>query len=87
MLNSQCDIQEVTCGCRGVKAIWCPQTGNVNFEEVTQHLFKDFETFGGKTMFNTKVRWIKIIFLSTSKCNNFRLKISHYPATASTRSS
>ncbi|CAG9772788.1 unnamed protein product [Ceutorhynchus assimilis] len=55
LLESQCEIQEIAPGCRGSGALWCPQTANVDFKEITQHFLKDFQDAGGKTLLNTEI--------------------------------
>lgn len=40
-------IQEVEPYCRGLKALWSPQTGIVDFACITHHFAKDFTNAGG----------------------------------------
>ncbi|XP_050299562.1 L-2-hydroxyglutarate dehydrogenase, mitochondrial-like isoform X2 [Anthonomus grandis grandis] len=70
LLDSLCEIQKIAPGCRGVKALWCPKTANVDFKDVIQHLSKDFADSGGETLLNTK-----IIDIDFSADCNYRLKI------------
>lgn len=59
LLTSLQEIQAKASGCRGVAALWCPHTANVDFKEITKHLAKDFQDSGGVILLNWKVCALK----------------------------
>jgi len=48
-------ITEIEPYCRGVKALWSPHTGIVDFALVTEHYAQDFKENGGKVYLNFEV--------------------------------
>lgn len=59
LLTSLQEIRTKASGCRGVAALWCPHTANVDFKEITTHLAKDFLDSGGVILLNWKVSTLK----------------------------
>lgn len=53
------EIQSVEPYCRGLKALWSPHTGIVDYKLVTQHYGKDFIQAGGKVVQNFSVNGFK----------------------------
>lgn len=45
-------IPEIEPHCRGLKAIWSPHTGIVDYSQVAYHYGQDFQLAGGKIQFN-----------------------------------
>ena len=41
--------------CKGIKALWSPHTGIVDFVEICNHYARDFNTAGGEVFYNFKV--------------------------------
>lgn len=52
-------ISNIAPGCRGVKGLWSPHTGIVDYELVTQAYAEDFKKSGGKIYFNFAVEEFK----------------------------
>ncbi|XP_055920046.1 L-2-hydroxyglutarate dehydrogenase, mitochondrial [Eupeodes corollae] len=48
-------IPEIEPYCKGVKALWSPQTGIVDWALVTEHYANDFKQAGGRVFLNFKV--------------------------------
>lgn len=48
LLQSQKEIQCIEPHCRGLKALWSPQTGIVDYVQVTEQYAKDFKQNGGE---------------------------------------
>jgi len=59
-LLEQSSISKVEPKCKGIKAIWSPETGIVNYRQVNLSFGFDFEQNGGKIYFNFKVDDLKI---------------------------
>ncbi|KAF7287880.1 hypothetical protein GWI33_000228 [Rhynchophorus ferrugineus] len=76
LLESQREIRKYSPSCKGEKALWCPDTANVNFREVTEHLADDFIHSGGNLVFNYKVVDIK---QSEDSCFPICLCVSERP--------
>lgn len=53
-------IQEIEPYCRGIKAIWSPYTGIVDWGFVTKSYAKDFENAGGKVFLNCLLTSIEL---------------------------
>lgn len=54
LLNEQ-QIHEIEPYCNGIQALWSPNTGIVNWGEVTDSYVKDFQKRGGRTYLNFEV--------------------------------
>lgn len=50
------EIQKIEPNCKGLKALWSPHTGIVDFALVTEHYAKDFKELGGNIYLNYQVR-------------------------------
>lgn len=46
--------------CTGIKGIWVPQTGIVNFKLVAENYAQDFQSMGGNLLLNTEVTGIEV---------------------------
>lgn len=55
VLNNIEEIKQIEPYCGGIKAIWCPETGIVNWSRVTEQLAMDFKTLGGEIYVNYEV--------------------------------
>lgn len=56
LLHSEDEIQKIEPFCQGLKALWSPDTGIVDWGQVTQHYAMDFKTDGGDIFCNYKVK-------------------------------
>uniref|UniRef100_A0A1A9WMB8 L-2-hydroxyglutarate dehydrogenase, mitochondrial n=1 Tax=Glossina brevipalpis TaxID=37001 RepID=A0A1A9WMB8_9MUSC len=56
ILRNQDEIQKVEPFCRGIKALWSPETCIVNWVKVVDSLAKDFKANSGDIILNFKVR-------------------------------
>uniref|UniRef100_A0A1A9Z0Q4 L-2-hydroxyglutarate dehydrogenase, mitochondrial n=1 Tax=Glossina pallidipes TaxID=7398 RepID=A0A1A9Z0Q4_GLOPL len=56
LLHSEDEIQKIEPFCQGLKALWSPDTGIVDWAQVTQHYAMDFKTAGGDIFCNYKVK-------------------------------
>lgn len=73
-------IQEIEPHCKGLKALWSPQTGIVDFALVTNHYAKDFKELGGEIHLNfqvskeEKAQKVKYFLEKLSVPNNINIK-------------
>lgn len=49
------DIIKIEPEAKGLGALWCPNTGNVDFQTVTKSFGRDFRNTGGDILFNNEV--------------------------------
>lgn len=59
LLRNWKDVLEIQPNCKGVQALWSPNTGNVNFGIITKHFAKDFVAAGGEIFCQTKASKIR----------------------------
>ncbi|XP_023022959.2 L-2-hydroxyglutarate dehydrogenase, mitochondrial-like [Leptinotarsa decemlineata] len=52
-------IKDIEPQCKGCQALWCPNTGNVDFKILTDSLGNDFRECGGDILFNNQVKSIQ----------------------------
>lgn len=57
LLNSLEEIQRIEPHCWGEKAIWSPETGIVDYSQVTEQLAMDFKSVGGIIYVNYEVMY------------------------------
>uniref|UniRef100_A0A1A9WK62 L-2-hydroxyglutarate dehydrogenase, mitochondrial n=1 Tax=Glossina brevipalpis TaxID=37001 RepID=A0A1A9WK62_9MUSC len=56
LLHNEEEIQKIEPFCEGVKALWSPETGIVDWGKVTQHYASDFKLAGGDVFCNYEVK-------------------------------
>lgn len=59
ILKNWKDVLQIQPNCKGVQALWSPNSGNVNFQIITKHFVKDFIGAGGRVFFQTKALKIR----------------------------
>jgi len=72
-------IKEIEPHCRGLKALWSPHTGIVDWGLVTQHYGKDFTSLGGHIHLNFQVDGFHSVpesNKSTSSCDGNLIRVS-----------
>uniref|UniRef100_T1J5V5 L-2-hydroxyglutarate dehydrogenase, mitochondrial n=1 Tax=Strigamia maritima TaxID=126957 RepID=T1J5V5_STRMM len=69
-------IKEIEPHCKGLKAIWSPHTGIVDWARVTRSFGNNFQKFGGKIHFNFNVKGFKIAPEGQKGPNKYPVRIT-----------
>ncbi|KAK7865982.1 hypothetical protein R5R35_009408 [Gryllus longicercus] len=68
------EIKKIEPNCKGVRAIWSPHTGIINYAQVTESMGLEFEDLGGDIHLNFKVTGFR-----TNKSSNSESERAQYP--------
>lgn len=59
LISDWSKIRDIQPNLKGLQAIWSPNTGNIDWKTVVNHLSQDFKSFGGEIIHNFEVEALK----------------------------